>query len=103
MRQIGLFGSYTRGEQTSISDVDILVELERPIGWEIVDLHRYLEALAVVRNGVCCSPCWPTWSKGVGKVARGVMSGGEPSLPLPGITLGEVHVFQTGTEQGGRP
>jgi hypothetical protein len=45
VRRIGLFGSYTRGEQTPLSDVDILVELERPVGWEIVDLHRYLEAL----------------------------------------------------------
>ena len=45
VRRIGLFGSYTRGEQGSVSDVDVLVELERPIGWEIVDLHRYLEDL----------------------------------------------------------
>jgi predicted nucleotidyltransferase len=25
--------------------VDILVELDRPVGWEIVDLHEYLEEL----------------------------------------------------------
>lgn len=45
VRRIGIFGSYARGEQTPLSDVDVLVELERPIGWEIVDLHRYLEEI----------------------------------------------------------
>jgi predicted nucleotidyltransferase len=33
------------GEATPLSDVDILVALERPLGWEIVDLRDYLEAL----------------------------------------------------------
>ncbi len=45
VRRIGIFGSYARGEQTPSSDVDILVEFERPMGWEIVDLHRYLEEI----------------------------------------------------------
>ena len=49
VRRIGIFGSYARGEQTPLSDVDILVELDRPIGWEIVDLHRYLEELLSVK------------------------------------------------------
>ncbi|MGQ9585616.1 MAG: nucleotidyltransferase family protein [Anaerolineae bacterium] len=44
-RRIGIFGSYTRHHQTPLSDVDILVELDQPVGWEIVDLHRYLEDL----------------------------------------------------------
>jgi predicted nucleotidyltransferase len=43
VRRIGIFGSLARGDTTSLSDVDILVELEGPVGWEIVDLHRYLE------------------------------------------------------------
>ena len=42
---IAIFGSYVRGEETELSDVDILVEFERPIGWEIVDLRDYLEEL----------------------------------------------------------
>ncbi|NJE00796.1 nucleotidyltransferase family protein [Thermococcus sp. JdF3] len=46
---IAIFGSYTRGEQTELSDVDILVEFERPIGWEIVDLKDYLESLLGVK------------------------------------------------------
>ena len=46
---IAIFGSYARGEETELSDVDILVEFERPIGWEIVDLKDYLESLLGVR------------------------------------------------------
>ena len=45
VRQIGIFGSRARLEDTPVSDVDILVELDQPVGWEIVDLHRYLEQL----------------------------------------------------------
>jgi predicted nucleotidyltransferase len=45
VKQIGIFGSQVRREDTPVSDVDILVELEQPVGWEIVDLHRYLEQL----------------------------------------------------------
>ncbi len=45
VRSIAIFGSYARGEETDLSDVDILVEFERPIGWEIVDLRDYLEEL----------------------------------------------------------
>jgi len=43
VRRIGIFGSYARGHNEPLSDVDLLVELDRPVGWEIVDLHRYLE------------------------------------------------------------
>lgn len=45
VRRLAIFGSYTRAEATPLSDVDILVELERPMGWEIVDLHDELEEL----------------------------------------------------------
>ncbi len=41
---IGIFGSYARGEATPNSDIDIIVEFDRPIGWEIVDLADYLES-----------------------------------------------------------
>lgn len=49
VRSLALFGSYARGEATPLSDVDVLVGLERPIGWEITDLHDYLEAVLGVR------------------------------------------------------
>ena len=45
VRRIAVFGSRARRDDTVVSDVDILVELERPVGWEIVDLHHYLEQL----------------------------------------------------------
>jgi hypothetical protein len=45
-----LFGSYARNEQTPESDVDILVEFNEPIGWEIVDIVEYLEKLLDVKK-----------------------------------------------------
>lgn len=42
----GLFGSVARGESTKKSDVDILVEIEKPIGLlEFIALQRKLEAV----------------------------------------------------------
>ena len=41
--RIGVFGSVARGEEDAESDVDVLVELEEPIGWELVDLQDRLE------------------------------------------------------------
>ena len=43
MRRIGVFGSVARGEEGADSDVDILVELAEPIGWELLDLQDRLE------------------------------------------------------------
>jgi predicted nucleotidyltransferase len=45
VKEIGIFGSFVRGEQKKRSDIDILVEFEEPIGWEVVDLHEYLEEI----------------------------------------------------------
>ncbi|NJF24853.1 nucleotidyltransferase family protein [Thermococcus sp. Bubb.Bath] len=45
VRTMAIFGSYARGEEGELSDLDILVEFERPVGWEIVDLKDYLEFL----------------------------------------------------------
>jgi predicted nucleotidyltransferase len=42
VREIGLFGSFSDGSDTEESDIDILVELERPIGWKIFTLEIYL-------------------------------------------------------------
>ncbi len=41
--KIGYFGSFARNEQTEGSDVDILVELTGPLGWEFFDLQDTLE------------------------------------------------------------
>ena len=32
VRKIGIFGSYSKGKQTDKSDIDIVVEFDRPIG-----------------------------------------------------------------------
>ena len=43
VRQLGYFGSYATGHATENSDVDILVEFEKPIGWAFFDLQDFLE------------------------------------------------------------
>ncbi|ADW20763.1 MULTISPECIES: nucleotidyltransferase [Thermus] len=45
VKGIAVFGSYARGEERPGSDLDLLVELERPLGWELVDLKAYLEGI----------------------------------------------------------
>jgi len=40
---LGLFGSFARNEATDDSDVDILIDFNAPIGWEIVDLVEEME------------------------------------------------------------
>ncbi len=41
--RLAVFGSVARGDQTPVSDVDILVDVGKPLGWEIVTLHDYLQ------------------------------------------------------------
>jgi predicted nucleotidyltransferase len=45
IKELALFGSYSRGEQSPASDIDILVEFEKPIGLDFVSLADYLEEL----------------------------------------------------------
>lgn len=45
VEKIGIFGSYARGEEAEGSDIDILVEFSKPIGWEFIDLKEYLEII----------------------------------------------------------
>jgi predicted nucleotidyltransferase len=40
---IGFFGSYSTGQQTDSSDLDLLVEFSQPVGWEFFTLERFLE------------------------------------------------------------
>lgn len=46
---IGIFGSYARGEETEVSDIDILVEIEKPIGFKFFELWDHLEELLGVK------------------------------------------------------
>jgi len=43
VKKIGLFGSYARNEQHEDSDIDLLVEFEKPIGLKFFELSDYLE------------------------------------------------------------
>jgi hypothetical protein len=45
VKRIGIFGSYVHGTQSEVSDIDILVELEEPLGYEFIGLQMYLEEI----------------------------------------------------------
>ena len=43
VKEIGIFGSFVRGEEKDTSDLDIMVVLERPVGLiKFVGLQNYL-------------------------------------------------------------
>lgn len=58
LKSLAVFGSYSRKEQTQNSDLDILVEFDRPIGIEFIDLANELETILntkvdlVSKNGI---------------------------------------------------
>jgi predicted nucleotidyltransferase len=45
VKEIGIFGSVVRGEDTETSDVDILVEFDEPIGF-----FKFLELEALIQK-----------------------------------------------------
>jgi len=49
VKSIAIFGSYVRGEQTSESDIDIIVEFKEPVGLLFIHLADYLEELLGVK------------------------------------------------------
>lgn len=56
--RLAIFGSYTRGDETEDSDIDILVEFTEPVGLLFVHLADHLEDLLgakvdlVTRDGI---------------------------------------------------
>lgn len=58
VKELAIFGSVSRGDDTELSDVDILVEFSAPVGMEFIHLAYELEALLhrkvdlVSRNGI---------------------------------------------------
>lgn len=58
IRSIAIFGSYARNEQSSESDLDLLVEVNGKIGLKFVDLAEEIEELLgikvdlVSKNGI---------------------------------------------------
>jgi predicted nucleotidyltransferase len=50
VKEMGIFGSYVRGEEKETSDVDILVEFEEiPDLFKFIELERHLENLLGVK------------------------------------------------------
>ena len=43
--KIGLFGSYAKDRANNTSDIDLVVEFERPIGFRFLELIDHLEAV----------------------------------------------------------
>ena len=45
VEEIGIFGSFSRGDQSSRSDIDLMVSLKKPLGLEFVDLSLELQTI----------------------------------------------------------
>lgn len=45
VKEIGLFGSFAKNEPKDDSDIDLLIELDKPIGWKFFSLEIYLEQI----------------------------------------------------------
>jgi predicted nucleotidyltransferase len=43
VKNIALFGSFADGTSTDNSDIDIIIELEHPIGWKFFTLESLLQ------------------------------------------------------------
>lgn len=43
VKSVGLFSSFSRGDVNKESDIDMLVEFSRPIGWKFFTLQILLE------------------------------------------------------------
>jgi len=61
VKEIGIFGSFADDTYVDDSDIDILVEFEKPIGWKYFSLEIYLEKVfgrkidLVTKNALKCS------------------------------------------------
>lgn len=55
LSNIAIFGSYARGEQNIDSDIDVLVEFNKPIGIKFIDLAIDLENLLNTKVDLICN------------------------------------------------
>jgi len=71
VKRIGLFGSYAKGLPAGDSDIDILVEFDRPIGLKFVEFGEYLEKLLGRKTDILT----PAGIKGIRikKIAKDIM------------------------------
>jgi len=66
-KSLAVFGSLARGEATPASDIDLLVEFDRPVGlFEFIRLKLYLEDLTgrgvdLVTRMPSARPCAPVF------------------------------------------
>jgi len=60
VKSIGLFGSFSDNSFSDESDIDILVELEKPIGWKYFPAGADLQSVPFVllRFFVLLKPCY---------------------------------------------
>ena len=50
VKEIGIFGSYVRGENVKNSDLDVLVEFSTPVSlFEFIDLEEYITGLIGIK------------------------------------------------------
>ena len=50
VKDVGIFGSYVRGDQQDKSDLDILVEFESPVGFfKFLEIEEYLEKITGIK------------------------------------------------------
>ena len=43
--KVGLFGSIAKGTETESSDIDVVVELNKPLGFKFIELVDFFETL----------------------------------------------------------
>ena len=50
VKEIGIFGSFVRGERVDASDIDILVEFSKPVGFfTFIDLEDHLSEVLGIK------------------------------------------------------
>ncbi|MFA6292661.1 MAG: nucleotidyltransferase family protein [Victivallales bacterium] len=42
-KKLAVFGSFAKGKQNKHSDVDIIIEFNKPVGFKFIELSEYLE------------------------------------------------------------
>ena len=45
VKRLALFGSFAKGHQSKISDIDLLVQHEKPFAFDFIELAYYLEGV----------------------------------------------------------
>jgi predicted nucleotidyltransferase len=57
VKRIGIFGSYSKGTQRDDSDIDLIVEFERPIGLKFIELSDHIEKLLGKKVDILTPAC----------------------------------------------